>query len=186
MRYLFSFALLLTAFFTVITPAYADSTSAASKVYEAIESSTGEVNKSTTAVSAPAADSLTQEIAKLSDDKLRNAIDKYQRDKYMKSPELLACIIILVFASLICVAEVHLFLKGKISSSQIIKLLIITLIIFAVLFLIASGYGSEQISPAVGLLGTIAGYLLGKSTTEPESTTTTDVHKETNKPTPNE
>jgi hypothetical protein len=32
------------------------------------------------------------------------------------------------------------------------------------MFLITAGYTSDQIAPMIGLLGTIAGYLLGKST----------------------
>jgi hypothetical protein len=124
-------------------------------------------------------DSVSKKIAAVSGDYMRAAIDNYMKDKYMKSPEFVACVVILFFATLICLAEVFLFLKGKIDSSQIIKCLIITLIIFAVLFLIASGYSTEQISPAFGLLGTIAGYLLGKDSSHVPK------HSTTEQPTPN-
>jgi hypothetical protein len=36
------------------------------------------------------------------------------------------------------------------------------LIISSSIFLIVAGYTSQQIAPAMGLLGTLAGYLLGK------------------------
>jgi membrane associated rhomboid family serine protease len=38
----------------------------------------------------------------------------------------------------------------------------ITLIIVGTMFLITAGYNSDQISPAMALFGTIAGYLLGR------------------------
>lgn len=37
------------------------------------------------------------------------------------------------------------------------------LIVFAALFLVVAGYSDNQVAPAFGLLGTIAGYLFGKS-----------------------
>lgn len=42
------------------------------------------------------------------------------------------------------------------------------LIITAAVFLIVVGYGERQISPVLGLLGTIAGYLLGR-TSDPDA-----------------
>jgi hypothetical protein len=39
----------------------------------------------------------------------------------------------------------------------------LTLIIIAGLFLMTAGYSDQQIAPVIGLLGTIVGYLLGKS-----------------------
>jgi hypothetical protein len=40
----------------------------------------------------------------------------------------------------------------------------ITLIVTAAVFLVVAGYSQDQISPVIGLLGTVAGFLLGKST----------------------
>ena len=40
--------------------------------------------------------------------------------------------------------------------------LAVTLIVVSSLFIITAGYSSEQIAPAMGLFGTIAGYLLGR------------------------
>jgi hypothetical protein len=39
----------------------------------------------------------------------------------------------------------------------------VTIIITAGLFLMTAGYSSEQIAPMYGLLGTVVGYLLGKT-----------------------
>jgi hypothetical protein len=45
----------------------------------------------------------------------------------------------------------------------ILRSFTITMIVSGTLFLICAGYTNDQIAPAVGLFGTIAGYLLGKA-----------------------
>jgi hypothetical protein len=74
-------------------------------------------------------------------------------------------IIVLSFGFLIVLIEVFLIKTRRISSEDSIKFITITLIITSTLFLITAGYSNNQIAPAVGLLGTIAGYLLGKINT---------------------
>lgn len=69
---------------------------------------------------------------------------------------------VLVFGLIIILLEIFLIKSKKISSEDTIKFIIITLIITSTLFLITAGYSNDQIAPAVGLLGTIAGYLLGR------------------------
>ena len=49
-----------------------------------------------------------------------------------------------------------------ISSDQFLRLVSIILIIVASLLIIPSGFNDKQISAVVGLLGTLAGYLLGR------------------------
>ena len=46
---------------------------------------------------------------------------------------------------------------------QTIRLLAVTLIVISTLFIITAGFDSEQIAPAMGLFGTIAGYILGRA-----------------------
>lgn len=48
-------------------------------------------------------------------------------------------------------------------TAEISKTFIVSLIIIGTLALITSGFTNEQIAPALGLFGTIAGYLLGRS-----------------------
>ena len=50
----------------------------------------------------------------------------------------------------------------KLFGASYLKLVGLTLVITAGLFLICAGYSQDQIAPMIGLLGTIAGYLLGK------------------------
>jgi asparagine N-glycosylation enzyme membrane subunit Stt3 len=71
-------------------------------------------------------------------------------------------LIVLAFGLIIILLEIFLIRSKKISSEDTIKFIIITLIITSTLFLITAGYSNDQIAPAVGLLGTIAGYLLGR------------------------
>jgi len=71
-------------------------------------------------------------------------------------------ITVLVFGILVISLEIYLIRSNKISSEDTVKFIIITLIIISTLYLITAGYNNNQIAPAVGLLGTIAGYLLGK------------------------
>jgi hypothetical protein len=46
---------------------------------------------------------------------------------------------------------------------DILRLFTVTMIIIGTLALIAIGYSSQQIAPALGLFGTVLGYLLGKT-----------------------
>lgn len=69
---------------------------------------------------------------------------------------------ILGFGILLILLEIYLVRNKNISSEDTIKFVIITIIIVSTLFLITAGYSNDQIAPAVGLLGTIAGYLLGR------------------------
>jgi hypothetical protein len=42
----------------------------------------------------------------------------------------------------------------------------LVLIVNGTLFLVTAGYNAEQITPALGLLGTVAGYMLGRGDRE--------------------
>lgn len=70
--------------------------------------------------------------------------------------------LVLAFGIITIFSEVYLIKTNKIDSNNAIKFIIVTLIITGALFLITAGYDT-QISPVLGLLGTIAGYLLGKT-----------------------
>jgi uncharacterized membrane protein YfcA len=70
---------------------------------------------------------------------------------------------VLIFGLIIIFFEISLVRSHKINSETAFKFITITLIITSTLFLITAGYSNNQIAPAVGLLGTIAGYLLGRN-----------------------
>jgi hypothetical protein len=48
-----------------------------------------------------------------------------------------------------------------------IKIVGLTLVVTAGMFLIVAGYSQDQAAPLMGLLGTVAGYLLGKERNQP-------------------
>lgn len=88
------------------------------------------------------------------------------------TPELVIILSIsfLIFGLVVLIVIVNLA-KKDIDSSAILKITGLPLIVVSATFLIVVGYSQSQIAPVIGLLGTIAGYLLGyKSNT----------HKETN------
>ena len=73
---------------------------------------------------------------------------------------------VLLFGFVIVTLEMILVRLNKLESDDAIKFILITLIVTSTLFLITAGYSNNQIAPAMGLLGTIAGYLLGKQKNE--------------------
>jgi hypothetical protein len=76
-------------------------------------------------------------------------------------------IFVLVFGLIIMGLETYLIATKRINTDYAIKFITVTLIVTSTLFLITAGYSNNQIAPAMGLLGTIAGYLLGKTNNNP-------------------
>jgi hypothetical protein len=73
---------------------------------------------------------------------------------------------VLVFGCFIMLLATILLYKG-ITSHDVLKLFGTMIIVISAVFLVVAGYSDTQIAPVIGLLGTIAGYLLGsKDTTE--------------------
>ncbi len=79
---------------------------------------------------------------------------------------------VLAFGCVMVLLEV-LFLKGRPSwdPAWSLKILGLTLVLTSGLFLIVAGFSQTQIAPMMGLLGTVAGYLLGKDARPPDSST---------------
>lgn len=68
---------------------------------------------------------------------------------------------VLVFGLILVVLATYLLKIGR-SADDILKLFGTLIILVAAVFLVVAGYSDAQIAPVIGLLGTIAGYLLGK------------------------
>ena len=83
---------------------------------------------------------------------------------------------VLGFGLLLIIGEIFLVYRLNISPQDTIKFIIVTLIVIGSLYLITAGYTNDQIAPAMGLLGTIAGYLLGKMGPEISSNTNTNTN----------
>lgn len=69
---------------------------------------------------------------------------------------------VLIFGALIMCLATALLYKGK-SADEVLKLFGTVIIIVSAVFLVVAGYTDTQIAPVIGLLGTIAGYLLGRN-----------------------
>ena len=68
---------------------------------------------------------------------------------------------ILLFGIVMSLAMGYLIKEGK-PTDQVLRAFCVPLIVVAAVFLVVVGYNQEQIAPVIGLLGTIAGYLLGR------------------------
>jgi|GEM_PF-2700995 len=83
-------------------------------------------------------------------------------------PEIYLAMGVLVFGLLLIVIEFMFMRRLRINADNSVRLITVTLIVVSILFLIVGSYSDQQIAPATGLLGTIAGYLLGKTNTSAE------------------
>jgi uncharacterized membrane protein YfcA len=82
--------------------------------------------------------------------------------------EFILSVIVLLFGIIVVFLEVYLAKLKVIKSEHILKCIVITLVIVAALVLITAGYSNNQINGITGILGSIAGYLLGKTDSSPQ------------------
>jgi hypothetical protein len=71
---------------------------------------------------------------------------------------------VLVFGLVIVLVE-HVMLRKRpeaVTPENLLLLNAVTIIVIGTLFLVTSGFKDQQIAPAMGLFGTIIGYLLGR------------------------
>ena len=67
----------------------------------------------------------------------------------------------LLFGFVILLLMSYLLNKGK-NAEELLRLFGTITIIISAVFLVVAGYSDKQIAPVMGLMGTIAGYLLSK------------------------
>jgi len=79
------------------------------------------------------------------------------------SVDFLLSLAVLFFGLVVVILEVYLAHIGKIGSDHIFKCIILTLVITGSIVLITAGYSNNQITGVVGIMGSIAGYMLGKT-----------------------
>lgn len=81
----------------------------------------------------------------------------------LSSSELNLSIAVLIFTILLVGVIASITLKKSQGwEPATMKLFIIVVVVGASLFLLTAGYSQEQMTPIIGLLGTIVGYALGK------------------------
>src|SRR5262245_17232259 len=82
--------------------------------------------------------------------------------KLLSNYEFALSLIVLAFGCVVVVAQYRLMSRRSVGPDDIVRMFAVTLIIIGTLFAVTAGFSSEQIAPAMGLFGTIAGYLLGR------------------------
>jgi len=114
----------------------------------------------------------------LSPDQLHptNAVSNYvsqATDSDVSSPEIRLSWGVLLFGAFIILLEFSVMLRLKKGwGTNSIRITGISLVVIAGLFLIVAGYSQNQIAPMMGLLGTIAGFLMGKTDNKPPASET--------------
>jgi asparagine N-glycosylation enzyme membrane subunit Stt3 len=81
----------------------------------------------------------------------------------LSQKEFWAAMAVIAFSVLILIGGLLFRRYASFTEDAIIRILALVLIVTGTLFLVTLGYTAEQISPALGILGTIAGYMLGRS-----------------------
>jgi hypothetical protein len=87
--------------------------------------------------------------------------DKVTPVPLLSSQELILSMAVLLFGVYAATLQYKLLSSAKSSADEALRTLAVTLIVVISLALVSSGYGKEQITPVLGLFGTIIGYLLG-------------------------
>jgi hypothetical protein len=100
-----------------------------------------------------------------------NAEVAFPAYSFLSSREIWMAFLVLIFASAVGAFCVILVRTKALSAEQVIRITALLMIVTGTLLLVVTGYSAEQIAPALGLLGTVAGYLLGRSDAKAESTT---------------
>ncbi len=91
------------------------------------------------------------------------AQDAPEYSREWTSIEIVLSVSMLVFTLVLIIVEAMIIMKAEKSwaPASILKVLGLTLIICISALLVIAGYGKDQIGPVMGLLGVVAGYLLG-------------------------
>lgn len=104
---------------------------------------------------------------------------------FVNSPYFFASMILLILGVLAFLLMAYLINRGH-DPLDILKTFGIPLIVLSAVSILVTGHSTSELSPVIGLLGTIAGYLLGKAGQEPLVKRTSPPEKSENKKTPPE
>ena len=88
----------------------------------------------------------------------------------LSDQELFLSLAVLLFGVFVVIIQYRLLSQTKSTADETLRTLTVSLIVVVSLVLVSSGYGKEQITPVLGLFGTIVGYLLGAGTRPPSAT----------------
>jgi len=84
--------------------------------------------------------------------------------EYLSDPEVRLTIAVALLGVIALALEYLLLRRMKnLQAEDALRVFAVTLILIGTLVFITAGFGAQQIAPALGLFGTIAGYLLGRA-----------------------
>jgi Trk-type K+ transport system membrane component len=92
----------------------------------------------------------------------------------LNDSELRLSLEVLFFGVVVLILEFLLLPRSVVNAEDTLRVYAVTLILIGTLFAITAGFKSQDVAPAMGLFGTIAGYLLGKRNSSGDSSVTTD------------
>ena len=75
---------------------------------------------------------------------------------------------VLAFGLIVVGLQFKLLLRNGVKAEEVLRVFGVTLILVGTLFTITAGFSAQDIGPALGLFGTVAGYLLGRRTVPKE------------------
>ena len=90
-------------------------------------------------------------------------INNAKRDWWRADEAMTISSVVLIFGVVILFLIAWVMRKTVLSPDSVLRVFGTIIIIISSIFLVVSGYSDQQIVPVIGLLGTVAGYLLGKS-----------------------
>lgn len=93
----------------------------------------------------------------------QDAAKAFPAYSFLTQRETWAAFAVLIFGMAMCMFALIVIRRGVMSPEPVIRLIALILIVTGTLFLVTAGYSADQIAPALGLLGSIAGYLLGRA-----------------------
>jgi len=96
------------------------------------------------------------------------AANGVEKVRFLTSREFFLSLSVLLFGIFVIIQQAFIIRNSSFEANDIIKIFGLSFIIVATLFLITSGYSDRQIAPAMGLFGTIAGYILGRNSKSKE------------------
>ena len=127
------------------------------------------------------------ELNKISSDEVKQAETKAVSSSFFLAPAYNPAVdeglwlsgMIMGFALILIAFMTYVIRKGA-NLDDTLKVFGTILIVVAAVFLIVAGYSEKQIAPVIGLLGTVAGYILGKQHSGKESANKSSQPTQTN------
>lgn len=94
---------------------------------------------------------------------LDGGVKPFPSDSWLTSREIVVSACVLLFGLAMTIIASRMLSRSRVPVDDVIRLFALVIIVTGVLFLVAAGYSATDIAPSMGLLGTIAGYILGRT-----------------------